>query len=193
MHARSFIVSAAEQGTDQSLTASSAPRKPVSYVPWLPTAAAFAGSTLWSFFPGPVGFLFGLAAAIAIVLWLVIVICRFLIGMVRRHWRNTAARFVQITLAVPLVGMGVLSGDYVHLALAYPYYLQQLATRPERPLRFAWGDRALTVLEGTDFRTLIYDSSRTTPIVRGEKDQEGLFTTTQHFVGPFYLEEKHDW
>ena len=186
-------MSPAEQDTGQSLTASSAPRKSVSYIPWIPTAAAFVGSTLWSFFPGPLGFVFSLAAAIAIVIWLAIAICRFLIGAIRRHWRNVATRFVQITLAVPLVGMGALSGDYVHFALAYPYYLQQLATKPERPLRFAWGDRAVSVLEGTDFRTLIYDSSRTTPIVRGERDQEGLFTTTQHFVGPFFLEEKHDW
>jgi hypothetical protein len=86
----------------------------------------------------------------------------------------------------------LLSGDYVHLAVMYPYYVVKIRSHPDwqsKEVRFDWGDDAVTALDGLLLKVLVYDASG--KIVVGDRPDLGggeVTVNIQHFIGNFYLE-----
>jgi hypothetical protein len=143
----------------------------------------------WSLFPGPGGFLLVLVAGLFVVAWFLFVLVAVLNDAFRRRWRRATLRLVAIIAVLPLTFLAARSGDYFHLALLYPRYRQQIAATPNRPVRFDWGDQAVTVLDGMQQRTLVYDESGRTPASFAHRDSNGFFITTRHLIGNFFLED----
>jgi hypothetical protein len=92
-----------------------------------------------------------------------------------------------ITLILPCCRLG----DYIHVVLFSPYYVFKIAQMDSfsKEVRFPWGDYALTVLDGSIPRTLVYDPS-------GSREKETVpiklelgTRYTRHVIGPFYLED----
>ena len=92
--------------------------------------------------------------------------------------------------------LGLISGDYVHLAVLYPHYRTVIAEKGgglTAPVTFPWGDDAVSVMDGMRLINLVYDASPTTAKyvgqIRDDPDIEGFKNYTRHMVGNFYLEE----
>jgi hypothetical protein len=72
--------------------------------------------------------------------------------------------------------------------------LYRIDQTPERPIKFAWGDAAATVLDGIDLRVLLYDDTGTTRAMVGIHSQDSeteLWIDTQHLIGNFFLQDIH--
>ena len=84
-------------------------------------------------------------------------------------------------------------GDYVHLAFLYPYYREKIAQTSKRPVRFKWGDQALSVLDGYQMQILLYDDTgATTIIAKPVQDKYQICTYRYHLIGNFYIEHVTD-
>ncbi len=151
--------------------------------------------TLDSFFPGLTGALCVLALLLAAAVWLPVL--AFLAGLSawRRQWRRASLRLTVLLATPACLLSGSEAGDYVHLALMYPFYRAAIGSDAGGPVIFDWGDSAILILDGFKARQLVYDpTSATAALVGREKvDPTGLggyplITTTQHLVGPFYLQ-----
>jgi hypothetical protein len=107
-----------------------------------------------------------------------------------RWWRLLGIRLILLVMSVPLVVIGVISGDYIHLFMMYPYYRHVIDHSPNGPIRFAWGDSAVSALDGLQLRILIYDRTGETrqKINIETQNSEGIFQETDHFLGNFFIE-----
>ena len=82
-------------------------------------------------------------------------------------------------------------GDYIHLVVFYPYYLWVIGSRSE-PVRFSWGDSAIVVTDGLRLHVLVYDPTGASEKNVGvERQFERLYTSTQHLIGPFFVEHTY--
>jgi hypothetical protein len=85
----------------------------------------------------------------------------------------------------------VFGGDYVHFALAYPFYELQIlksAGTPEKPLSFKWTDGGAA--SSNSDRWVVYDTSGDTAEQFGRRtvpDYPGVSRDVRHLVGNFYL------
>ena len=117
----------------------------------------------------------------------------FFVWLVKARWARAGASAIKAAAFVLLVGPCLRAGDYVHLALFYPAYRQQIEAQAGNnpPLRFDWGDKALWVTDGLQAETLIYDPTdalaATVKEVRAS-DKGGFGLATRHLVGHFYVE-----
>ena len=83
-------------------------------------------------------------------------------------------------------------GDFIHLAIFYPYYLSAVGLHQE-PLKFDWGDSALFVTDGLQAHTLVYNptgASDKNVGVLERSPSSGLMIYTRHLVGPFFIEDE---
>jgi hypothetical protein len=129
-----------------------------------------------------------------IIGWTVTFLALTAIAAFRRHWTRAGSSLLVLACAAPIsLAVLVLSGDYVHLLMLYPYYLSKIHQSSETakaPVRFAWGDDAVSVLDGIRLRILIYDPSDETASAIGQiKRQEGLVISTWRLAGDFYIQE----
>jgi hypothetical protein len=158
----------------------------------IPLAIAVLTSTVMSFIAGPGWILALLLGALSFIGWAVALLVSTIRAAIRRHWRSAALLSCAFVGALPLVFVGILSGDYVHLALMYPYYAVQIRQYPDwqaKETRFSWGDEAVTVLDGIRLRTLVYDASGKTVVGdRPDPKVGGLRLNTRRLIGNFYLE-----
>jgi hypothetical protein len=159
----------------------------------LPIFAAVVASTLNSFFPGPSGFLCLFTGVAVVLFWLLAAVLKLGIDLCRGQWMSLGRRSIVIATSAPLVGFAFLSGDYLHLFALYPYYMPKIAAAPEEVVRFAWGDDAVTVLDGIQLRVLVHDGSGMTKAAvgverPGPEGLEGLRVNTSHLIGDFFLE-----
>lgn len=173
--------------------APSSPRNPSLHAIWFVVGASVGGGTLWSFFPGLWGFLSLLLAAAAVLVCWLAGLGGVAGDLSRRRWRRSGVRSLLLAASVPLAFLGANSGDYVHLAALYPSYWPQIAESPDGPVRFPWGDGAVSVLDGMRLRTLVYDRSGETRATVGvdQQDSTGFRIFTRHLVGNFFAEERH--
>lgn len=153
----------------------------------LAVGASIICSTLVSFLPGPAGLLLSLAPMLAISLWLISQFVGLAVNIIRRRANFIAQRLALIMVELPLIFFGLQSGDYLHLALLYPYYQYEISSTSTRPVRFYWGDQAISVLDGIRIRTLLYDETgkvaATAPLV-----DEGMCVIEHPLIGNFFIE-----
>jgi hypothetical protein len=159
----------------------------------VPLLVACLGGTLESYFPGPRGFVLLFAAVVVILGWWIAGFARTGIALFRRQWVAAGGRFLAILLSVPLCIGGAASGDYMHLGLSYPLYLYQIERTSSRPVRFHWGDTAVTALDSPQWRTLIYDDTGKAAAAVGTNQQKTsvLWVSTTHLAGNFFIEVEY--
>ncbi len=97
-------------------------------------------------------------------------------------------RTLIVAAALPLITGGFLAGDYVHLAINYPRYRRVIDQTQTRPVRFAWGDYAVTILDGLQLRVLVFNESGppAPEAIEAERGRDTVSVT--RLIGPFYLE-----
>jgi hypothetical protein len=158
---------------------------------WLPTVASISGGALWSIFPGPLGFLFLVVTKLTILVWWMVGVTKISIVVLHRQWSILAGRFFVFIVSIPIIYAGFACGDYIHLVTFYPFYWQRIDGKAVGPVRFPWGDEAVSVLDGLQFHTLVYDGSGSTKVGFGADSKyfEALRTSTRHLIGNFYIEE----
>jgi len=140
--------------------------------------------------PGPLGFLSRVIGLLSIVAWGITILVSIVRALFRRNW-NRAVGFPAIVIcALPLIFIGAISGDYVHLTVLSPSYVYKIRQQPDWPsreTRFGWGDDAITVLDGMQLKVLVYDPTGKTQVGEGPGPDGGLRTSTRHLIGNFYL------
>jgi|ERR1700733_4859122 hypothetical protein len=156
----------------------------------IPLTITVLASTVKSFIAGPWWIFAMLLGALSLAGWIVVLLASTIRAVVRRNWKRAALLPCAFVCSLPLIVLGVLSGDYVHLAVMYPYYAVKIRSHPDwQEVRFDWGDDAVTALDGLLARVLIYDASG--KIVVGDRPDLGggeVRVNIQHFIGNFYLE-----
>jgi hypothetical protein len=109
-------------------------------------------------------------------------------------WRRCASRLAICVGAWPVAAILMfVGGDYVHLALAYPYYAAEGAFGDGRgvPIEFRWGSAGFAG-SGNLERTLIYDPSGQLGAEIGNRrmpDEPSVQRSVGHLAGRFYLIE----
>lgn len=159
----------------------------------VPLATSVIASTAHSFMPG----LFGVPALLlftaVMVGWTATVIVFIVLATRRRLWLKAALFVLVLISAWPSTLLGVRSGDYIHLAALYPHYMKAVHQNGDahpKTVRFYWGDNAVTVLDGLQSISLVYDERENGgPSVVQRMDREGARVFTRHLVGNFYVEQ----
>jgi hypothetical protein len=158
----------------------------------IPVAVAILASTVKSFNARPWGLLVLLLGESFLVGWTVMLLASTIRAAFRHNWKRAALLPCAFVCSLPLIFVGVLSGDYIHLAVMYPYYVVKIHSQPDwrtKEVRFDWGDEAVTVLDGLRARVLIYDASGKTVVGdRPDLGSAGIRVNMQHLIGNFYLE-----
>lgn len=125
---------------------------------------------------------------IVVLYWLVATL-RVVAAAFSKRWRVSGFRAVSLVVSIPLALAGLETGDYLHLLLFYPHHWNVIKRTAERPVRFGWGDEAVTVMDGLKLRTLIYDDSgKAEKQLNLERRGEGLSSMTVHLFGKFFIE-----
>jgi hypothetical protein len=134
-------------------------------------------------------FLLGLLVTLV---WLLVTVILLIVAVGNRLWRRSASLLAILVFIWPgMVGLKTaaeLVSDYIHLALAYPYYASEIAISElaTMPIGFNWGGAGFAGSGNLD-RSLVYD-----PIDGGTN--HGKITTDQtvtvrHLIGHFYVVE----
>ena len=103
------------------------------------------------------GFLILIAAVIAAIAVMVMGV----MAVMRRDWRSIAAGGVALVLAVPALMSTrtvTLPGDYVHLAIMYPYYAMLPEYRSGKAFSIPWTNEGFISTQGCD-RSAQFDPS----------------------------------
>jgi hypothetical protein len=137
-----------------------------------------------------------LATALVFFGYLIIISFRSIIWLLRGCPRRATASLVKLGVVLLPWLLGIAVGDYVHLALYYSAYQQQIEAHSDgstTPVRFFWGDKALWVTDGLQADTLVYDPTDALAASIGEvrdTNQAGLGLATRHMIGHFYVERE---
>jgi hypothetical protein len=133
-----------------------------------------------------------LLGALSLIGWAVALLVSTARAVMRKNWKRSALLPCALVVALPLIFLGIFSGDYVHLAVMYPYYVIEIRSHPDwqsKEVRFYWGDDAVSALDGIRARTLIYDASGNIVVGdRPDRGGDGIKVNIQPFIGNFYLE-----
>jgi hypothetical protein len=162
----------------------------------IPFTIAILASTVKSFIAGPWWILAMLLGVLSLIGWTIVLLASTIRAVFRRNWKR-ASLLPSFVCSLPLIFLGILSGDYIHLAVMYPYYAVKIRSHPDwqsKEVRFDWGDEAVTALDGIRARVLIYDASGKTVVGdRPDLSSDGIRVNVQHFTGNFYLELWSSW
>ena len=150
----------------------------------LPLLAALVTGVIYSFTP-MLGLLCFAALCMAWVVWTLANIYRAVtavrLGLCRRACSLTA---ITVCTGPAMAASMVIPGDYIHLAMLYPYYSAETARGQPGPRFFSWGG------VGDSERSLAYDDLGTLKTQVGTtRSDEGVWRTTRHLVGNFYVVE----
>lgn len=154
----------------------------------VPLAIAVSASTAKSLVAGPWWIFAMLLGVAALIGWTIVLLASLLRSVVGQNWKRAALLSLAFVSSFPLIFVGMVSGDYVHLALMYPYYAVEIRRHPDwqsKEVRFDWGDEAVTALDGLRARVLIYDASG--KVVVGDRYDPNFRLNIQHLIGNFYL------
>lgn len=138
--------------------------------------------TVKSFFP-LLGMLFFIVGCIALGIWVLVSACRIVIWGLRGFWRRACSLISVIgCAALPMAFLMVIGGDYLHLAILYPYYIIEVEHGHEV---FGWG------WDGNIGRSLVYDNKEKlkSNIGKVKIDEDGNQITVYRLVGNFYISE----
>ena len=145
---------------------------------------ALATGVVQSFFP-MLGLLCFALLGLAWVVWTLATIYRAVIAVRLGLWRRACSLTLLLVCTGPAVAASVtIPGDYIHLAMLYPYYSAETARGQPGPRLFSWGS------VGDTERSLAYDALGTMKAQVGTtRSDEGVWRTTRHLVGDFYVVE----
>ena len=125
---------------------------------WPPVAFALVTGTVLSFEE-----IFGLLlipiGALAALVWLPVMLVYVYQALKRAQWRRAASFLAILIGSWPIMGIEIYCGDYVHFALAYPFYELQTENTPDRyskQTEFRWSGRGFAGTVSSD-RTVVYD------------------------------------
>jgi hypothetical protein len=158
----------------------------------VPLAIAVLASTVISFVAGPWWIVAALLGTASLIGWTVVLLASTILAAIRQNWERAVLLPFAFVCSLPLIALGVFSGDYVHLVAMYPYYSFKIHSLPDwqsKEVRFDWGDDAVTALDGLLGRVLIYDASGKA-VVGDQPDLGGgeVKVTRRRLIGNFYLE-----
>ena len=123
-----------------------------------PIGAAFALVVLRSFsWWGYV--VLGLLTLVAVAIAAVVLLTAGVMAAWRRDWRNIAVWGAVIIIAVPSLAATrtvTLPGDYVHLAVMYPFYALNTDYLAGQPFSVSWTNEGFLLTQGCD-RSLHFD------------------------------------
>lgn len=93
---------------------------------WVPILATLIAGTVYSFVPmlGLLPFPLGLLAG---MIWLPVTLVQLVRAARRLFWRRAASLLAILVCAGPVAVAAPYAGDYIHLALAYPFYAAKVA------------------------------------------------------------------
>jgi hypothetical protein len=132
-----------------------------------------------------VGFL--MLETIVLFLWVIAMVGNMIAAAWGRAWNKMLIAAIALIGVWPLMWASWISGDYVHLALMYPFYASQITAadaHPSEPIRFGWGQQR------TGMIVLIYDPTGKTLLGDGQNPIEhAISTRTRHLIGNFYIED----
>jgi len=90
-----------------------------------PLVTVYSFAVFNSFNPAGGQFL-AFVVMLALVVWLIIVLCLMAVRALRRNWRGSARALLMIVGIWPFFVTAKVFGDYVHLAVMYPFYVSKL-------------------------------------------------------------------
>jgi hypothetical protein len=154
----------------------------------IPVTTALLIGTAFSF-GGALALLVAFLGTLIIAVWLVWVAASAVWCLWHRSWQRAASLIVALVLFFP-AGFGcVRAGDYIHLALTFPYYETQIdGSDPDMQVTFDWGAAGLIP---NYVRALKYDRSDELAKKVGfvETRPDDMETVTvRHLLGHWYLE-----
>ena len=174
--------------TDQTDSFAKRDDRPLVWPILIPVTTALLIGTAFSF-GGALGFIAALLGTPTVGVWLVWVAASAVWCLWHRSWRRAASLIVALALFLP-TGFGCLhAGDYIHLALALPYYETQInGSDRNMQATFDWGAAGLIP---NYVRALKYDRSdqlaRKVGVVEARPDDMET-VTVRHLLGHWYLE-----
>jgi hypothetical protein len=96
-------------------------------------------------------------------------------------------------ICLPLLTiLSYLLGDYIHLAVMYPYYIAKIHEDPNwqsKEFRFGWGDSGTLSI---NLRVLAYDASGKTVVGERLNPAGDLPEHVRHLIGNFYMVEAYN-
>jgi hypothetical protein len=137
----------------------------------------------------PIAFLLLLMlCALVLLAWLAIIVLRIVVALWEREWSNAAFIGAGVGLAALLALPILRAGDYVHLAVMYPYYEYRVAASNGDRMIFDWGADGMAG-NSTDY-FLVYDRSgdlQKTGTLQLSAGAPELPVFVRHLIGSFYL------
>jgi hypothetical protein len=131
--------------------------KEVTRIAVYPVGAVLALSIMRSFWWW--GFvILGLLAVIPVIVITIVILVSGSMAIWRREWRKTMVWGTAIILAALVARPILLCGDYVHLAVMYPYYAAQPEYRSGKPFSTGWTSEGFLLTQGCD-RSIQFDPS----------------------------------
>jgi hypothetical protein len=153
-----------------------------------PLGLFLAFGTLCSFFRD-VDFLFFFFGVIALFLWLVVQVVRVVAALWKQKWPKAGLIVAGVGSAFLLALPVMMAGDYVHLALMYPFYEDRIVALHSQRVSFNWGADGFVGVGGTDY-VLVYDPvgaiQKEGPVLRFPDGSE-FPVGVRHLIGSFYL------
>jgi hypothetical protein len=159
----------------------------------IPIAAAIAVATCVSF-SSALSILALMLGALIIFGWLICMLGAICSAGWRRAWLRLASLLATLVLALPATPISMIAGDYVHFALALPYYAIKIAasTDGSKQIDFHWPSAGFVP---SYERNLIYDPSDELAFHVSKVETLGADLSfkrcVKNFLGHFYLVEDY--
>jgi len=116
-------------------------------------------------------------------------VVRVIAALWKRKWPKAALIFAGVGLALLLALPVMMAGDYVYLALMYPFYEDRIVASHSQRVSFNWGADGFAGLGSTDY-VLVYDRVgliRKEAPVQKFPDGSEFPVSARHLIGSFYL------
>jgi hypothetical protein len=156
-----------------------------------PVVTTLVVSVVHSFSP-QIGLLLFAIALLAIVVWVAVMAYCMVAVAWGRALRDSLQRLMLLASAAALMAAAFLSGDYVHLAIMYPFYASQIRNVDHSgEIVFNWGGTGFGG-SGNSERALVYYPRGTLKAEVGAMPlpaEPAVSVSTNHLLGHFYIRE----
>jgi hypothetical protein len=151
-----------------------------------PISTALVVGIVFSFSP-MLGMLFWLVGLLVVIGWALATGIRAAVAAWRGMWRRSISLVAILICIWPIVGaLALRGGDYIHLAVMWPFYKAQIDAVHGGATSFNWGLWG-AFLVGVQ-RTLVYDPDDRAIETGARLGQiNPLTSTSRHLVGHFYV------
>jgi hypothetical protein len=156
---------------------------------YLAVAALFIAGAAKSFSPGFGSFAASITVLAALILALMMV-SKAILRAIRANWIEAGRHAFRAFILLIATLTAMLAGDFIHLAVCYPYYSSVIGSRSE-VVRFPWGVYETPTYFGPfgvppEIVNLVYDPTGETAKHLGPGEE--LYT--RHLIGPFFVENR---